>query len=66
MYDLKQFGILKSPENRQSMLLSQAWGAVEPRMKRALSKLAYESLSNDEAAMSIRRIFLTFQTLKRF
>ena len=53
-------GILQNPENRQSMLLSQAWGAVEPRLKRALLKLAYESLSDDEAAMSIRKIFMTF------
>jgi len=57
---IRLLGILKKPENRQSILLSQAWGAVEPRMKRALFKLAYKSLSNDEAAMSIRKIFMTF------
>jgi len=53
-------GILKNPKERQSILLSQAWGDVEPRLARALSILVHESLSNDEAAMSIRKLLLTF------
>jgi len=57
---IKLLGILKNPESRQNILLSQAWGAVGPRMEKALSEIAFGSLSNDEAAMSIRKLFLTF------
>lgn len=57
---IRLLDILRNPENRQNVLLSRAWGAVEPRMARALFNLAYESLSDDEAAISIRKLFITF------
>ncbi len=51
----KLLGVLAKPEHHSNVLLSQAWGPIEPRLKQAFSALTNDSFSDDRIAALLRQ-----------